>query len=108
MRGESAHKLVAGHTTFIGAATVPGVLLSMGKFPGLVPGRGRVVGEVWRLDAPELLPTLDKYEGYNFERRFTVATLARGRRVRAMVYRYRGSRNHPIVPEGDWRKHRCR
>jgi gamma-glutamylcyclotransferase (GGCT)/AIG2-like uncharacterized protein YtfP len=107
MRGETAHHLLAGRATFVGDASVAGTLLALGQFPGIVAGRGRVRGEVWRLDAPELLRTLDDYEGYNFERRASIATLASGRRVRAWLYRYRGPRSrtvNAVIPEGDWRR----
>ena len=119
MRGEPAHRLLTGRVTFVDDGTVVGTLLHLGTFPGLVAGRGRVRGEVWRLDAPEVLRTLDEYVGYNFERCTITATLARGRRVRVLVYRYRGPRTRAplaakavkqlvVIPEGDWRRHRWR
>jgi len=111
MRGQPAHRLLAGRATFLEDATIAGTLLALGRYPGVVAGRGRVRGELWRLDAPEVLPTLDEYEGYNFERSTTTATLASGRRVRAWVYRYRGSRPRAlgaVIPDGDWRRHRWR
>jgi gamma-glutamylcyclotransferase (GGCT)/AIG2-like uncharacterized protein YtfP len=111
MRGQPAHRLVAGRAAFVEEGHVIGTLLALGRFPGLVKGRGRVRGEVWRLDTPEVLQTLDEYEGYNFERCTTLATLASGRRVRAMVYRYRGPstrEQRAVIPEGDWRRHRWR
>ena len=112
MRGQPAHRVLAGRATFVDDATIAGTLLALGRFPGVVAGRGRVRGEVWRLEAPEVLQTLDDYEGYNFERRTAVATLASGRRVRAWLYRYRGPRTRAekmvVIPEGDWRRHRWR
>jgi gamma-glutamylcyclotransferase (GGCT)/AIG2-like uncharacterized protein YtfP len=112
MRGQPAHRLLARRATFLHEATIAGTLLALGRFPGVVAGRGRVRGEVWRLDAPELLRTLDDYEGYNFVRSTTTATLANGRRIRAWVYRYRGPRpraqQHAVIPDGDWRRHRWR
>ena len=122
MRGERAHRLLHGRAEFVGDGSVAGRLVSLGRYPGLVAGRGRVRGEVWRLSAPEVLRTLDEYEGYNFRRSTALVTLARGRRLRAMVYRYRGSRTEPaaarsvdrrsqhmtVIPEGDWRRHRWR
>ena len=130
MRGEPAHRLLAGRATFVDDGSVTGTLLDLGRFPGLVVGRGRVRGEIWRLDAPEVLRALDEYEGYNFERSTTIATLASGRRVRAWVYRYRGPRTPAqlaaragrrerrstrhvveqiaVIREGDWRRHRWR
>jgi gamma-glutamylcyclotransferase (GGCT)/AIG2-like uncharacterized protein YtfP len=111
MRGQPAHRLLTGRARFVAEGHVAGTLLALGRFPGLVPGRGRVRGEVWRLDAPEVLGTLDEYEGYNFQRCTTIVTLASGRRVRALVYRYRGPRTRVQqsgIPEGDWRRHRWR
>ena len=110
MRGQPAHRKLAGRATFVGEATVPGTLLALGRYPGIVAGRGRVRGEIWRLEAPELLPALDEYEGYNFERCTTTATLASGRRLRAWMYRYRGLRDarSTAIPDGDWRTHRWR
>ena len=110
MRGHSAHARLGRGARFVGEGTVPGTLLALGQFPGLVPGRGRVRGELWRLDAPEVLRTLDEYEGYNFERSTTTVTLASGRRVRAWVYRYRGPHmaRRSVIPDGDWRRHRWR
>ncbi len=112
MRGQPAHRFVAGRATFVAEGHVAGTLLALGRFPGLVRGRGRVRGEVWRLDAPEVLATLDEYEGYNFERCTTLVTLGDGRRLRALLYRYRGPRTREetarVIPEGDWRRHRWR
>jgi gamma-glutamylcyclotransferase (GGCT)/AIG2-like uncharacterized protein YtfP len=107
MRGETAHRFLAGRASFVDEAHVAGTLLDLGRFPGAVAGRGRVRGEVWRLDAPEVLQTLDDYEGYNFLRCTTTATLASGRRVRAWMYRYRGP-HKAVIPDGDWRRHRWR
>jgi gamma-glutamylcyclotransferase (GGCT)/AIG2-like uncharacterized protein YtfP len=112
MRGQPAHRLLAGRATFVAEGSVIGTLLALGRFPGLVAGRGRVRGEVWRLDTPEVLPTLDEYEGYNFRRYTSTVTLASGRRMRALAYRYRGPRTGEdesrVIPEGDWRRHRWR
>ena len=112
MRGQPAHRFLTGRATFVAEGHVTGTLLALGRFPGLVSGRGRVRGEVWRLDAPEVLRTLDEYEGYNFQRCTTIATLASGRRVRALVYRYRGPRTRDetvvVIPAGDWRRHQWR
>jgi len=48
---------------------------------------------------------LDREEGYNFLRSITIVTLARGRRARAWVYRYRGPRERAVpVPHGDYRR----
>jgi gamma-glutamylcyclotransferase (GGCT)/AIG2-like uncharacterized protein YtfP len=105
MRGFGLHHVLARGATCIGDGTVRGRLLDLGPYPGLVEGRGRVSGELYRLDRPELLPVLDREEGYNFERRCAAVTLPGGRRVRAWLYRYRGPRERATpIPEGDWRR----
>jgi gamma-glutamylcyclotransferase (GGCT)/AIG2-like uncharacterized protein YtfP len=109
MRGYPLHAVIARRTAFVAVGSVPGRLLDLGRYPGLVSGRGRVRGEVYRLRDPELLAAVDREEGYNFERRRTVATLADGRRVRAWIYRYRGPRERAVpIPEGDYRRLRWR
>ena len=104
MRGYALHDVLAGGATFLGIGSVSGRLLDLGRYPGLVDGGGRVSGEVYRLDDPELLPLLDRQEGYNFDRRRAMVTLAGGRRARAWLYRYRGPRELAWpIPDGDYR-----
>jgi gamma-glutamylcyclotransferase (GGCT)/AIG2-like uncharacterized protein YtfP len=107
MRGYALHRTLTRGATPVGEATVRGSLLDLGRYPGLIEGRGRVRGEVYRLDDAELLPLLDREEGYNFERRRAVVTLAGGRRAWAWLYRYRGPRERarPIA-DGDYRRAR--
>jgi len=107
MRGYGLHARLARAATAVGIGTVRGRLLDLGAYPGLIDGAGRVRGEVYRLDEPELLPVLDREEGYNFVRRRAIVTLAGGRRVRAWLYRYRGPRERAIpIPDGDYRRAR--
>jgi gamma-glutamylcyclotransferase (GGCT)/AIG2-like uncharacterized protein YtfP len=109
MRGYGLHAVMAPGVTFVGPGTVGGRLLDLGRYPGLVDGAGRVRGEVYRLEAPELLPVLDREEGYNFERLRAGVILADGRRSRAWVYRYRGSRHRAVlIPHGDYRRAHAR
>jgi gamma-glutamylcyclotransferase (GGCT)/AIG2-like uncharacterized protein YtfP len=105
MRGYALHRVLAPGSAFLGQGAVRGRLLDLGRYPGLVGGRGYVRGEIYRLDDPELLPVLDREEGYNFERRRAIITFASGRRARAWVYRYRGSQNRAVfIPDGDYRR----
>jgi gamma-glutamylcyclotransferase (GGCT)/AIG2-like uncharacterized protein YtfP len=107
MRGYPLHAVLTGRATLLASGTVRGRLLDLGRYPGLVEGVGRVSGEVYRLDDPELLPVLDREEGYNFDRRRTTVTLAGGRRARAWLYRYRGPRARGTpISDGDYRRAR--
>jgi gamma-glutamylcyclotransferase (GGCT)/AIG2-like uncharacterized protein YtfP len=109
MRGYPLHRVLARGAVLVGEGHVRGRLVDLGRYPGLVEGAGRVQGEVYRLHDPELLPVLDREEGYNFERRRAVVTLAAGARARAWVYRYRGPRARAVpIPEGDYRRARPR
>lgn len=105
MRGYALHRVLASGSTFLGEGAVRGRLLDLGRYPGLVDGDGRVRGEIYHLSDPELLPVLDREEGYNFERRRALVTLGNGRRARAWVYRYRGPQNRAVpIPDGDYRR----
>jgi gamma-glutamylcyclotransferase (GGCT)/AIG2-like uncharacterized protein YtfP len=104
MRGYERHHFLAGATRLT-TGHVRGRLLALRGYPGLVAGAGRVSGEVYRLDDPQLLPVLDREEGYNFVRRRSIVTLAGGRRARAWLYRYRGPRERATpIPDGDYRR----
>jgi gamma-glutamylcyclotransferase (GGCT)/AIG2-like uncharacterized protein YtfP len=104
MRGYALHHRLAAGATLLTTGHVRGRLLDLRGYPGLIPGAGRVHGEIYRLDDPELLPVLDREEGYNFVRRRGIATLAGGRRARVWLYRYRGPRERATpIPSGDYR-----
>jgi len=109
MRGYPLHRVLARRSTLIARGTVRGALLDLGRYPGLVDGRGCVSGELYRLDDVELLGTLDREEGYHFRRSRGLVTLARGRRVRAWLYRYRGPRARAVaIPQSNDRRVRWR
>lgn len=54
------------NSTFLGEGTVNGILLDIGKYPGLIAQtdtENRVVGHIFQLNAPlEMMPNLDHYE----------------------------------------------
>jgi gamma-glutamylcyclotransferase (GGCT)/AIG2-like uncharacterized protein YtfP len=105
MRGYPLHAVIAGRAQYLEPGSVRGTLLDLGRYPGLLEGRGRVVGEVYRLQTAELLPVVDREEGYNFERCRMRVTLASGRRVQAWAYRYRGPRERATaIADGDYRR----
>lgn len=109
MRGYRHHRVLVPGATLVGQGTAPGRLVDLRHYPGLIAGRGRIHGELYRLHRAELLPVLDREEGYNFVRGRTTVTLEGGRRARAWVYRYRGPRERAIpIPHGDYRRIRWR
>jgi gamma-glutamylcyclotransferase (GGCT)/AIG2-like uncharacterized protein YtfP len=109
MRGYPLHRYLAGVATFVSAARVVGTLLDLGRYPGLVEGTGWVRGELYCLAAAEVLPTLDRQEGYNFERRATPVTVAGGCERRAWAYWYRGPCERArAIAHGDYRRARPR
>jgi len=110
MRGYPLHRVLAHRATLVGQGAVRGALFDFGTYPGLVTGRGRVRGELYRLADAQLLRTLDREEGYHFRRSRGFVTLARGRRVRAWLYRYRGvlPPRAVAIPQGDYRRVRWR
>ena len=105
MRGYDLHRWLAGAATFLSEAHVRGQLLHLRGYPGLVAGTGQVRGELYRVHDVELLRTLDREEGYNFERRRAGVSLSDGRRSTAWVYRYRGPQHRAVlIPDGDYRR----
>ena len=109
MRGYGLHRLLEGAATFLAEARVRGALLGLRGYPGLIEGPGWVHGELYRLHDAELLRTLDREEGYNFERRRAGVSLSDGRRSQAWVYRYRGPQDRAVlIPDGDYRQTRPR
>jgi gamma-glutamylcyclotransferase (GGCT)/AIG2-like uncharacterized protein YtfP len=107
MKGYGLHPVLARGARFLTTGRVRGQLLDLGAYPGLVAGAGVVQGEVYQLETAELLPVLDREEGYNFERVRVFATLASGRRARVWLYRYRGPRGHAAaLADGDYRRAR--
>jgi gamma-glutamylcyclotransferase (GGCT)/AIG2-like uncharacterized protein YtfP len=95
LRSECANpmaRLLERSATLAGTARVQGRLYQVASYPGLILSDGAeewVKGEIHRLSDPlALLPVLDDYEGFEFERLVTEATLSDGRRIRCWVYVY--------------------
>ena len=92
----------------LGRCILAGALYDLGDYPGLLPGRGRVIGELYELRDPGVLVVLDEYEEY--DRRAPsqseyVRRLARliEPAVDAWVYYYnRGVDPRSRVASGDW------
>jgi gamma-glutamylcyclotransferase (GGCT)/AIG2-like uncharacterized protein YtfP len=105
MQGYALHHVLGPRSAFLGLGRVSGILLDLGPYPGLIAGRGTVRGELYRLAGRELLPVLDREEGYNFQRSRTLVTRDGGGTSRAWVYRYRGARTRAVrIRDGDYRQ----
>jgi gamma-glutamylcyclotransferase (GGCT)/AIG2-like uncharacterized protein YtfP len=107
-RGAPMHGMLAGRTTWLGPASVPGRLVDLGAFPGLVPaqaGDERVRGDLFGLAADHrdaLLDALDRYEGARFERVRQVVAGPDGPTL-AWLYCYRGDTiGCRVVAGGDY------
>lgn len=92
----------------VGRCIIRGKLYDIGRYPGLVAGEGRVVGELFRVTDMSVMPQLDEYEDYDppdeagsrYLRR-EVALIEP--RVTAWVYLWnRGVENCKPIANGDW------
>jgi len=98
---------------FVGAAQVPGRLVDVGRYPGLLHGEGQVTGEVYevddahlaRLDAVEEMVPGDRTASQYWREVVTVVTgPLQGQPVQTYVY------NRPVegctpIPHGDYRRY---
>lgn len=106
-QGFRAHHMLGNETKFLGATKIPGVLVSCGHFPGLLPDNlCEVHGEVYEI--PEIkLRELDFYEGVA-RGLFTRETVP-GPFGEMIVYQYASQMARPPSPyvlvakEGTWR-----
>ncbi len=95
---------------WIGPATVPGTLVKIDWYPGLVLGSGGLVkGEVYEI-GPELLKELDEFEGLTgpddrsgeYHRIRTKVDLA-GEPREVWIYEWlKGTTGYEKVTSGDW------
>jgi gamma-glutamylcyclotransferase (GGCT)/AIG2-like uncharacterized protein YtfP len=98
---------------FVGPAQVPGRLVDVGRYPGLLQGDGQVTGEVYEVDDAHLV-RLDEVEGvvpgdrtasqYWREKVIVANGPLQGQPVQTYVY------NRPVegctpIPHGDYRRY---
>ncbi|HET9343239.1 MAG TPA: gamma-glutamylcyclotransferase family protein [Candidatus Eremiobacteraceae bacterium] len=111
MRGhELHHHMESGE--FVGDGSVDGVLLSLGRYPGLIEGTGSVRGELYRFaDLPSALDVLDDVEEFEptdpsrslYLRVAMHVKTDDGNDVEAWVYRYNGStEGAERITSGEW------
>jgi gamma-glutamylcyclotransferase (GGCT)/AIG2-like uncharacterized protein YtfP len=98
---------------FMGPAQVPGRLVDVGRFPGLLLGDGQVTGEVYEVDAAHLA-RLDVVEGlvsgdreasqYWREEVMVLSGPLQGQQVQTYVYN-RPTDGCTPIPHGDYRRY---
>ncbi len=99
-------RFLAERSSFEGYGRSRGVLFQLDGYPGMIPAADEeawVKGEVCLIDTPSVLPTLDEYEGDEFERRQVDVELDDGRVVKAWAYLYRGNaEGRASIVSGDY------
>ncbi len=116
MLGELRHSAIrAHHPKYVLPARVPGPLLDLGGFPGLVRVSGSVVdGELVGFDDIErVLREVDQIESFHgwgaeeslYRRILVGADVGDGRVRRAWTYEYQGEAFGTAIQSGSWRKH---
>ncbi|MGJ3230591.1 MAG: gamma-glutamylcyclotransferase family protein [Oceanicaulis sp.] len=94
-----------------GPCMLAGELWDLGRYPGLVEGEGRVLGELFEVRDPSVMADLDAYEDYwphdlarsRYERRRVDLIEPAGRQ--AWVYLWRLDLDGAVrIESGDWLK----
>jgi gamma-glutamylcyclotransferase (GGCT)/AIG2-like uncharacterized protein YtfP len=91
----------------VGPCVIPGRLIDLGDFPGLLPGEGEVRGDLVRILSRRAGPKLDAYEDFRPGDPTSAYLRVRVRLVRpavhAWVYVWNGAQDAgPTVAGGDW------
>ena len=98
---------------FLGAAQVPGRLVDLGRYPGLLHGEGQVTGEVYevddvhlaRLDAVEdMVPGNRPASQYWREVLTVCGGPLQGQQVQTYVYN-QAMQGCTVIPHGDYRRY---
>jgi len=87
-------------------------MISLGGFPGILPGVGQVRGEIYKIDE-DILDQLDRIEGYREDdpkHSLYIRTVVSpkgiedGREIMTYVYNDERTsrRDHQIIESGDW------
>lgn len=100
-------RLLHSRAAFVGRGRIAGRLYRFAWHPGAILSNisGEwIYGEVFRMDAPDkLLPLLDFYEGFAFDRTSVTVQLDFGDRIEAWIYVYRNTPPRERIPSGVWR-----
>jgi gamma-glutamylcyclotransferase (GGCT)/AIG2-like uncharacterized protein YtfP len=99
---------VRARVRVLGPCVIPGRLIDLGRYPGLVAGEGKVAGDRLQLLDARVGEELDRFE--DFDPRDDQGSVYRRARIRlvrplvhAWVYLWNGPADAgPLVPRGDW------
>jgi len=96
-----------------GPCRIPGDLYDLGGYPGLVPGDGEAIGELYEVPDLSVFSILDEYERYRAEDHEDslylrkAVRLSKPANIDAWVYVYnRDVTREPLIASGDWSTHR--
>jgi gamma-glutamylcyclotransferase (GGCT)/AIG2-like uncharacterized protein YtfP len=113
LQGEMRNPVLdASH--YLGPVMADGRLIDLGRYPALVEGQGRVIGELYRVSRATL-QQLDRIEGHDagnpsasLYRRASIEIrhFADGHRERVLTYRYPRRANGEPVRHGDYRRYK--
>lgn len=107
--GEPA-QLIAGLGS-AGPASIQGMLVDLGDYPGLVAGPGTVQGDLLVIETAAQLEPLDAYEECDppaalFRREQTTAQRPDGSSLTVWAYRYcHPVTHHRVIDGGDYARH---
>ncbi len=105
-RGFPLHKHLSS-ARFLGYGKLLGFeMYDLGWYPGIVPGKGEVFGEVYEIDLKTLMILdLIEDEGEEYERKLLPVTMEDGSTISAFVYVFKADvSNKRKVKDGLWRK----
>jgi gamma-glutamylcyclotransferase (GGCT)/AIG2-like uncharacterized protein YtfP len=101
-------RLLNAHARFVGIGRMRGRLYQVAAYPGAIQSEAAdewVRGEIFELQDPDILATLDGFEGGEFNRAVVHAELDGGQAVESWCYLFnREPRGHRIE-SGDWGSH---
>ena len=100
-KGKSNHDLLRG-AKFLNTAELMGAkMYSLGHYPAIKVGDGRIHGEVYEVPTQEIMDRLDRLEGHPVFYRREIVTLCT--RQEAWTYfLVESAERYPVIPSGEW------
>lgn len=110
--GKQAEANIDQRLDYVGSCEIPGQIVDLGDYPGLIESEGQVQAELFKSSDPEVFLLLDKFEKFSPDDpkaslflRKCVWLPSCGRDC--WVYYLNGPReNAVVIPSGDWQEHR--